>query len=249
VSVAYDRTHQAVRRALLAASTPATPCWRCGFPLGPDPRRIHLGHRDDGPGWAGLEHEKCSTKAGARKGNQWRRQRRERVIAMATQCALAVEISEDRQHTAVMAAGRLPGGLVLLELAAYLDGTDPTAAVLQLHQEREVVATVVDPHSNAATAIRPLEAAGVTVTRPTSGDVAEAHGLLLDELAGGRVRHRGQLELTAGMRALEQRRLGGATGPERRGALVDVAPAVAAELALWALKTSPEPYDVLQSIY
>jgi hypothetical protein len=54
MTVVYDRTHEAVRRAMLAAASPTTPCWRCGRPLGPDPSRIDLGHRDDGPGWAGL---------------------------------------------------------------------------------------------------------------------------------------------------------------------------------------------------
>jgi hypothetical protein len=162
---------------------------------------------------------------------------------------LALEIAEDRQHCSIVAAGRLADGLVLLDLAAYLDGTDPTAAVLALREERVVVAVVVDPHSHAATVIRPLEAAGVEVTRPGSADVAEAHGLFLDELAAGRIRHRGQAPLTSAMRHLEQRRLGGATAAERRGALVDVAPAVGAELAVWALLTTPAPYDPLQSIW
>jgi hypothetical protein len=45
------------------------------------------------------------------------------------------------------------------------------------------------------------------------------------------------------MRHLEQRRLGGAAGPERRGAPVDVAPAVASELALWALENVPRPAE------
>jgi hypothetical protein len=249
VTVAYDRTHEAVRRALLAASTTATPCWRCGFPLGPDPGRVDLGHRDDGPGWAGLEHRRCNRQAGARKGNQRRRARRERIVAMVTEVALALEISQDRQHCAVVAAGRLPDDLVLLDLAAYLDGTDPTAVVLELREQRTVLAVVVDPHSHAATAIRPLQAAGVEVTRPASTDVAEAHGLFLDTLAAGRLRHRGQAELTAAMRHLEQRRLGGASAPERRGALVDVSPAVAAELATWALLTAPANYDVLESAW
>jgi hypothetical protein len=51
------------------------------------------------------------------------------------------------------------------------------------------------------------------------------------------------------MRHLEQRRLGGASAPERRGAPVDVAPAVAAELAAWALETAPADYDVMNSIW
>lgn len=240
MTVVYDREHQAVRRALLATYAPTDPCWRCRLPLGPDPSRIDLGHRDDGPGWAGLEHAYCSRSAGAIKGNALRRARRERTATMTTEISLALEISEDRQHTSVVAAGRLADGLVLVELAAYLEGTDPTSTVLTLRETREVLTVVIDPHSNAATAIRPLEAAEVKVTRPTSGDLAEAHGAFLDALAAGRIRHLGQPPLTAAMRHLEARRLGGASAPERRGALVDVAPAVAAELAVWGLLSAPK---------
>ena len=68
-----------------------------------------------------------------------------------------------------------------------------------------------------------------------------AHGEFLDALAAGRIRHRGQAELTSAVRHLEQRRLGGATAPERRGALMDVGPAVAGELAVWALLNQPGP--------
>ena len=155
--------------------------------------------------------------------------------------ALALEIAEDRQHTSVVAAGRLEGDLVLLELAAYLEGTDPVPAVLELRGEWTVLAVVVDPHSHAATCIRPLEAAGVEVTTPASSDLVVAHGEFLDALAAGRIRHRGQAELTSAVRHLEQRRLGGATAPERRGALMDVGPAVAGELAVWALLNQPGP--------
>jgi hypothetical protein len=234
----YDREHRAVRRGLLAIYHPLDPCWRCRFPLGPDPSRIDLGHRDDGPGWAGLEHAKCGRAAGARKGNARRRARTERRVTVAD-AALALEISEDRQHTSVVAAGHLDGDLILLELAAYLSGTDPAAVVAELGRHPRPLAIVIDAHSNAATLLQPLEMAGFRVSRPSSVDLVVAHGRLLDLLAEGRIRHRGQAELTAAMRHLEQRRLGGATAPERRGALVDVAPAVAAELAAWALLTVP----------
>jgi hypothetical protein len=235
----YDREHQAVRRGLLAAYHPLDPCWRCRFPLGPDPSRIDLGHRDDGPGWAGLEHARCGRAAGARKGNALRRARANRRTIV-TECAIALEISEDRQHCSIVAAGHLPDDLVLLELAAYLDSTDPVAAVLELREERTVLAVAIDPHSNATTTIGPLEEAGVTITKPNSVDLVTAHGNFLDLLAAGRIRHQGQSQLTAAARHLEQRRLGGATAPERRGALVDVAPAVAAELAAWALLSAPK---------
>jgi hypothetical protein len=240
VSGLYGGPHQAIRRAL-APYVPGSRCWRCGLPiLAGQP--WDLGHDDDNPAlYRGPEHARCSRQAGARKGNQRRRERRERTVRMVTEVALALEIAEDRQHTSIVAAGRLPTDLVLVELVAYLDSTDPVGTVLELQAKRTVLAVAVDPHSNAATTISPLEAAGVTVTRPTSVDLVVAHGRFLDELAAGRIRHQGQAELTAAVRHLEQRRLGGATAPERRGALVDVAPAVAAELAVWGLLNAPAP--------
>jgi hypothetical protein len=239
MSVVYDREHQAVRRGLLAAYEPTDLCWRCHLPLGPDPSRLDCGHTDDGLGWAGLEHAKCSRAAGARKGNALRRARTERRVTVAD-AALAVEISEDRQHTSVVAAGHLDGDLILLELAAYLSGTDPAAVVAELGRHPRPLAIVIDAHSNAATLLQPLETAGFRVTRPTSVDLVVAHGRLLDLLAEGRIRHRGQAELTSAMRYLEARRLGGSVAPERRGALVDVSPAVAAELSAWALLSVPK---------
>jgi hypothetical protein len=76
-------------------------------------------------------------------------------------------------------------------------------------------------------------------------DLVVAHGRFLDLLAAGQIRHQGQSQLTSAARALEQRRLGGATAPERRGAVVDVGPAVAAELACWALLTIKPPLPVI----
>jgi hypothetical protein len=239
VSGLYGGAHQATRRAL-APYVPGSRCWRCGYPILPG-QPWDLGHDDDNPTqYRGPEHARCSRAAGARKGNARRRARRERMVRMVTEVALACEVAEDRQHVSVVAAGRLEGDLVLVELVAYRAGSDPTPAVLQLQQERTVLAVAVDPHSPGATSIAPLEAAGVKVTKPSSSDLAVAHGSFLDALAAGRIRHQGQAELTAAMRSLEQRRLGGATAPERRGALVDVAPAVAAELATWALLSAPK---------
>jgi hypothetical protein len=244
---AYGGPHQAIRRALLPYAY-GQPCPRCGWPMLIG-QPLDLDHTDDRAGYLGLSHSSCNRRAGAAKGNARRRKRREEMIAMVTEVALALEISEDRQHTSVVAAGRLEGDLVLVDLVGYLPDTNPVEAVLKLSASRTVVGVAIDPHSNAATAIRPLEAADVKVTKPTSSDLVVANGGFLDLLAAGRVRHQGQAELTAAMRHLEQRRLGGASAPERRGALVDVSPAVAAELAVWGLLTAPAEYDVLQSVW
>jgi hypothetical protein len=160
---------------------------------------------------------------------------------MVTEVTVAVEIAQDRQHTSVAAAGLLDEDLVGVELVGYVDGTDAVTEMLRVHAEPTVLVTVIDPHSPAATLIRPLQAAGITVTEPSTSDVVVAHGTFLDTLAAGRIRHAGQPELTAAMRYLQQRPLGGSVAPDRRDAPVDVAPAVAAELAVWALLAAPRP--------
>jgi hypothetical protein len=98
-----------------------------------------------------------------------------------------------------------------------------------------VHAVALDPRSPAATAVAPLQAAGVNLIELSTHDVAVAHGGFVDALAAGRLRHTGQPELTSAIRHGQHRRLGGATAWERRGAAVDVSPALAAEIAVWAL--------------
>lgn len=161
---------------------------------------------------------------------------------MLTECVLGVEISEDRAHTSIAAAGDIAEDMVLIELAAYLDGADSgVAQVLSLRAARSVLTVVIDPHSPAATLIRPLTEAGVVVTEPSTSDVVVAHGSFLDLLSAGRLRHAGQPQLDAAVRHGTQRPLGGAQAWNRRGAMVDVAPLTAATLAVWGLRSVPRP--------
>jgi hypothetical protein len=164
---------------------------------------------------------------------------------MLAECALGIEISEARDHLSIAAAGSIDGDLILVELAAYITGTDPVAEVLRLRAERRVRSVALDPRSPAATAVKPLKAARIAVTELSTHDVA-LHGEFLDMVAAGRLRHSGQAELTAAIRHGQQRRLGGATAWERRGHDVDASPAVAAEVAVWAwMHRPPKPMIVI----
>jgi len=201
---------------------------------------LDLDHRDDGNGYAGWSHAHCNRSAGARLGNARRnRARGDGRRRMLTTCTLGIEIAEDRSRTSIAAAGSIGGDAVLVELAAYLEGTDPTTAVLRLQAERTVLAVVVDPRSPAATTIELLTDAGVRVTELSTHDLAVAHGQFLDTLAAGRLKHAGQPELTAAVRHGTQRPLGGADAWQRRGTAVDVSPLAAATLAVWALLRRP----------
>jgi hypothetical protein len=147
---------------------------------------------------------------------------------------LAVEISEDRKHAAIVAAGREKDGTrVVVDLVWYDHPRDAVVKLAALAVKHDPVATIVDPRSQAGTLLRPLAEAGVFVTQPSTQDVVVAHGELLDLVNDGRLAHLNQPPLTAAVQAAQQRPLAGAQAWERR-VVVDQSPLVAATLACWA---------------
>lgn len=244
VSDRYGAEHRRLRRALVPAAA-GRPCVRCGQPIRPGDL-VDLDHDEHG-GYLGVAHRRCNRAAAARKTNRARAaalrgQQRKVMTMQPTECVLGVEISQDRRRTAIGVASRFDSepDAVGIDLAAYLDGTaGAVAELLRLRAELPVVAVVIDPHSQAATLLRPLAEAGVEVVEPSSSDVVIAHGTFMDELLGGRIRHGDHPALEAAARAAEQRRLGGASAWDRR-VDVDVSPITAATLAVWALLNAPE---------
>lgn len=238
----YGGDHKAIRRAGLPYAY-GSPCVRCGRPMLPG-QPVDLDHTDDRDGYRGFAHRLCNQSAGGKLGAARRQARRaarqERIKqVLSDDVVLALEISEDRRHTSVVAAGMVDG-YTLVDLVSYLDGVGTAVGeVLDLRAERTVAAVVIDPHSHAATLIKPLADAGVTVTQPSTSDVVVATGELLDLLADGKLRHTGRPELDAAVRHGVQRRLAGAAAWDRRGAQVDVGPLTAATLATWGLAHAP----------
>lgn len=158
-------------------------------------------------------------------------------------CAVGVGVSEDRAFTSIGVAGRVADDpRVVIDLVAYLDGTARgVAEVLRVADDLAARAVVIDPHSQAATLIHPLEEARLkTLVKPSTSDVVVAHGLFLDELKGGRLRRIPHPRLDEAARAGIQRPLAGAQTWDRRVA-VDVAPLGAVTLALWGLLTAKPP--------
>jgi hypothetical protein len=160
----------------------------------------------------------------------------------ATAVVLGVEVSEDRQHTSVVAAGRLEGGLVY-ELVAYLTGTPGAVEeITSLHGRWEVLGVVIDPMGGATTLRRPLQAiAGVRVVEPATADVKVAHGEFVDLHRAKAIRHVQRAELEAAIQHLSERTLGGQPVFDRRGGQVDVGPAIASVLAVWGLQNIRPP--------
>lgn len=242
----YGAHHRAVRRAMLPAAW-GTPCARCGLPMVYG-EALDLDHRDDGRGYLGMSHRSCNSAAGARKGNRHRaevaRANRERVRMNTTEAVLAVEVAEDRKRTALVAACRVEGeDRPVVELVRLIDGTRAALAeILDVVGAGPVRAVVIDPHGSASWLREPLakelRAARVAVVEPNGSDVVVAHQEFAQHLDERRLKIVRHPALDDAARALEQRRLGGAFAPDRR--VGDVAPIVAAELALWGLLRLPQ---------
>jgi hypothetical protein len=150
--------------------------------------------------------------------------------------AFAAEISQDRKHAAVVAAGReVDGTRVVVDLVWYDHPRGLVARLSGLWEKHDPVSLVVDGRSQSATLLKPLAEAGIMVAQPSTQDVAVAHGDFLDLVNDGRLAHLDQPPLTAAVRAAQQRPLAGAQAWERR-VDVDQSPLVAATLACWAYR-------------
>jgi hypothetical protein len=240
--------HQTVRKVLLAALEPGAPCPRCGRPMLPG-QQLDLDHLiarviGHGQGPRAMAHAYCNRQAGGRLGNARRNRNKRRLMPGLT--AIGVEVYADRSHTAIVVATISETGAADIDLQPVLDGTNAAAAVARLVTVVSAVVVAVDPKSNAATLIEPLRAAGVPLVAPDAAGMALAHGQFSDWLRDGRIRHRNQAVLTAAVKFAQSRRLAGAAALQRYAdTAADPAPAVAAELACWALATykpTPTPF-------
>jgi hypothetical protein len=148
----------------------------------------------------------------------------------------ACEISEDRKHAAIVAAGREKDGpRIVVDLVFYEHPRAAAGRLAVLGVKHDPVAVVVDPRSQAGTLLHPLAEAGVLVTVPGTADVAVAHGEFLDLVRDKLLAHLDQGPLTAAVQSAQQRPLAGAQAWERR-LVVDQSPLVAATLAVWAFR-------------
>lgn len=67
-NTSYGAEHAKARREWAAQHRPDDPCTRCGHPLGPMGRHLHLDHNRDRSGYLGFAHARCNVRAGAREG-------------------------------------------------------------------------------------------------------------------------------------------------------------------------------------
>jgi len=147
--------------------------------------------------------------------------------------AFGVEISVSRHRCAIGKAYR-DDGLITVEVVSYEPPAGAAVFLGDRYMTEDPVSVALDPKSQTATLIRPLEELGVLVTRMSAEDVAVAHGEFTDLVASRGLRHLNQEELTAAVRGAQQRSLAGAKAWERR-VETDQAPLNACTFAAWAL--------------
>jgi phage terminase large subunit-like protein len=154
---------------------------------------------------------------------------------LADPVAFAVDMTPERSHAAIGAAGRRPDGALHVEVIDHRPGSDWVfARAAELDRKWSPCAWAVDPAGAAGSLIAGLEQGGLEVLKPTARETAQACGQFFDAVTDSRsVRHRGEHDLYAAVAAAQSRPLADAWAWARRNAAADICPLVACTLALW----------------
>lgn len=164
--------------------------------------------------------------------------------------AFAADVTPDRQFGSIAVAGRRDDGLIHVELVARNAGTAwMVEDLIKLVGKWHPCAVVVDGAGAAGSLIAPLDAAGITVIKPTMREVTQSCGAFWEAAVDAKtLRHLNQGELAAALGGAKKRKLGDSWAWSRTEAGVDISPLVACTLALWGLVThghavaEPQPF-------
>lgn len=138
----------------------------------------------------------------------------------------AVDVSEDRQHAAICAAG---GGVI--ELVEHRsDGTGWLAARCNELSRKHGAAVAIDASGPAAVLADQLE----RVELISASDALAACGRIYDAIIDGHVKFRAHPDLDSAVNGLARRQNGDRWGWSRKASSVDIAPFMAATLAFAA---------------
>ncbi|MEU8537527.1 terminase [Streptomyces parvulus] len=172
--------------------------------------------------------------------------------AMDDPVALAVDVTPERSHASICAAGR-SGEFVHVEVVDNRPGTDWVPGRLRELAERHGPrCVVIDPGSPAGALITevverlkvdPDAEVGedeeprlvVPVVQTKTREVVQAVGQFYDAVVSGRIRHLDQAPLATALAGARKRDLGEAWAWARRGVGVDITPLVGVTHARWGL--------------
>jgi len=158
---------------------------------------------------------------------------------LADPVCFGIDVSADRSHACIAAAGLRHDGLRHVEVVEYRRGTAWVAdRVIDLVRRWSPSAVVVDAAGPAGSLLADLESARVPITLTSARDMAQACGLLYDAVDGRHLFHIGQDELTDAALAARRRPLGDSWAWARKSADSDISPLVAVTLAHWASRSA-----------
>jgi phage terminase large subunit-like protein len=152
------------------------------------------------------------------------------------ECAYAVDVSPDRMHSAINAAGVVDGRRLMFVVESDVGVGWVIPKLVELRESKGLRKVSVDSAngSPAASLIPKIEAAGIEVEPVTAGGMARACGELLDEVQSGELVHLDDPLLNAALAAAVTRTIGdGGWGWQRKGS-ANITPLVAGTLALAA---------------
>lgn len=174
----------------------------------------------------------------------------------------ALDVSPGLESGAIGVAGLRDDGLAHVEITSrdgkldHRPGTDwIVPRVMELQQEWQPAAWVLDPGGPAGALVTELADAGIEVQAVNTRELTQACGGFLKAATSApttsSIRHRGQLALDEAVRAAKKRDVGdGGWAFGRRVTELDISPLVAVTLALHGLAVhGSSRYDALASIF
>jgi phage terminase large subunit-like protein len=171
------------------------------------------------------------------RAGRWEQCHRPDAVRL-TRPVLAVDVSADRTHASVTMGALSDQGHPMVRLVEYRPGTDWVVdRVLELREEYEVAAVVLDAAGPAKSLIVDFENNNVDVQVSTAQDMVAACGMIWDAVDQGTLSHFGEPALQLAVQGAEKRVLLDAWAWTRTKsaelAKVDISPLVALTLAHW----------------
>ncbi|WP_327329848.1 terminase [Streptomyces sp. NBC_01201] len=159
--------------------------------------------------------------------------------AMADPVSFAVDVTPERSHAAICAAGR-SGEAVHVEVVDHRPGTGwVVERLVELVEKWEPCAVVIDPGGPAGSLIpavrKELEVLGLPdlLIEPKTREIAGASGQFFDAVASQAIVHLDQAPLSTALAGADKRPVGDGWAWARRGVSVDISPLVGCTLAVW----------------
>jgi hypothetical protein len=147
--------------------------------------------------------------------------------------AIAVDVTPEFSHSSVAVAGA--GGV---ELVAHERGWSWVPALVAA-LATNAVPVIVDVRGPASVVEQALSDVGLSLTRPSGQDMAQASAGFVDGLVGRTLWHGSQYDLDVAVRGAKRVESGDSFRWSRKSSSVDISPLVAVTLARWGAEQGP----------